>query len=110
MSFRALITQCLKAYHSEHNKPCKRIVIYRDGVGDGQLAFLMEVEVKETEKAIKEFGWNTKVVFVVVKKRVHSRFFCTDRVGYCNPPKGTVIDSEVTRPGWLVWCGLFKFY
>jgi len=40
-----------------------------------------------------------KVAVVVVKKRVNSRFFANDR-GISNPPSGTVIDTEATRPEW----------
>ena len=40
-----------------------------------------------------------KVAVVVVKKRVNSRFFTTER-GIGNPPSGTVIDTEATRPEW----------
>jgi len=42
-----------------------------------------------------------KVAVVVVKKRVNSRFFASDR-GVNNPPSGTVVDTEATRPEWCV--------
>lgn len=39
---------------------------------------------------------------VVVKKRISSRFFARIEGNTTNPPPGTVIDSDVTRPEWYV--------
>lgn len=39
----------------------------------------------------------------MVKKRISSRFFARANGKVSNPPPGTVIDSEVTRPEWCVF-------
>lgn len=39
---------------------------------------------------------------VVVKKRISSRFFAHINGKVSNPPPGTIVDSEVTRPEWCV--------
>lgn len=42
-----------------------------------------------------------KVAVVVVKKRINTRFFAKGGgPGLTNPPPGTVVDSEVTKPEW----------
>lgn len=41
-----------------------------------------------------------KLTVVVVKKRICSRFFARIDGKLTNPPPGTVIDTEVTRPEW----------
>lgn len=41
-----------------------------------------------------------KLSVVVVKKRISSRFFALLGGKVSNPPPGTVIDTEVTRPEW----------
>ena len=41
-----------------------------------------------------------KVGVIVVKKRINTRFFAKAGNNLLNPPPGTVIDSEVTRPEW----------
>lgn len=41
-----------------------------------------------------------KVSVVVVTKRISTRFFHLLRGKVSNPPPGTVIDTEVTRPEW----------
>ena len=41
-----------------------------------------------------------KLSVVVVKKRIASRFFAFIGGKTVNPPPGTVVDTEVTRPEW----------
>ena len=41
-----------------------------------------------------------KFAVVVVKKRINTRVFHEFRGQLQNPPPGTVVDSEVTRPEW----------
>lgn len=43
-----------------------------------------------------------KLTVVVVKKRISARFFAHIDGKLANPPPGTVIDTEVTRPEWYV--------
>ncbi|XP_071789596.1 piwi-like protein 1 [Asterias amurensis] len=90
----------LKMYHEINNALPQRIVIYRDGVGDGQLAAVVEHELPQILDTVKALGsdYDPKVVVIVVKKRINNRFFMQSRSGLSNPPPGTVIDSVVTRP------------
>ena len=50
--------------------------MFRDGVGDGRLNHTLEYEVPQIQQAFKRFGdsYNPKLSFVVVSKRVLSRF------------------------------------
>ncbi|XP_077498951.1 piwi-like protein 1 [Amblyomma americanum] len=43
-------------------------------------------------------GVKHKLAFVLVEKRISTRFFLPSREHVTNPPPGTVVDSEVTRP------------
>uniref|UniRef100_A0A3P9B443 Piwi-like RNA-mediated gene silencing 1 n=1 Tax=Maylandia zebra TaxID=106582 RepID=A0A3P9B443_9CICH len=70
-----------------------RIIVYRDGVGDGQLHSVVNYEVQQIMDSI-----NPKLSVVVVKKRISSRFFAHINGKVSNPPPGTIIDAEVTRP------------
>jgi len=46
--FRSISTECLKAYREENNGVLpERIIMYRDGVGEGQLKHVYDVEIKE---------------------------------------------------------------
>ncbi|KFQ91864.1 Piwi-like 1, partial [Nipponia nippon] len=79
-----------------------RIIVYRDGVGDGQLNTLVNYEVPQFLDCLKSIGkdYNPRLTVIVVKKRVNTRFFAQCGGALKNPPPGTVVDVEVTRPEW----------
>ncbi|CAH1169267.1 unnamed protein product [Phyllotreta striolata] len=92
-----LILACHK-YKEVNGTFPERILIYRDGVGDGQMAYVIEHEVENIKKKLtKEIytGDNLRFTFVVVSKRINTRFFTQDGK---NPPPGTVVDDVVTLP------------
>ncbi|CAI5524418.1 unnamed protein product [Closterium sp. Naga37s-1] len=92
-------------YRSTGHKP-QRVVMYRDGVSDGQFAAVKEFEVAAIKQACAslEESYNPLVTFAVVQKRHHTRFFpfdsrnrsTTDRSGNALP--GTVIDTGICHP------------
>ncbi|KAK8788040.1 hypothetical protein V5799_022181 [Amblyomma americanum] len=91
----------LKQYQEENNSVPERILFFRDGVSDGQLLQVQEWEVGQIQSLLTEMfpGREPQLAFVVVTKRIAARFFSMDnRGGYLNPPPGTVIDNNVTRP------------
>lgn len=92
----------LKKYHEINGALPTRIVIYRDGVGDGQLSAVFEHEIPQLIECFKTAGtdYNPGCAVIVVKKRINSRFFDATGQNLANPPPGTVIDSAVTRPEW----------
>ncbi|XP_075832500.1 piwi-like protein 3 [Microtus pennsylvanicus] len=81
---------------NEKQKP-QSVVVYRDGVGDGQLQALLEKEVRQFQKF---FTSSIKLTFIVVKKRINTRFFVENGDKVTNPPSGTVVDQVVTRKEW----------
>ncbi|CAF1161007.1 unnamed protein product [Adineta ricciae] len=100
------LTRCmadaLREYHRNNDCLPEKIVIYRDGVGDGQLSVVAEHELRqiiETFPKISE-GYEPKLAVVVVKKRGNTRFFQQDGRNVQNPPPGTVIDHTVTNADW----------
>ncbi|XP_011301414.1 protein aubergine [Fopius arisanus] len=73
------------------------IIVYRDGVGEGQIPFVFDHEVKHVRDAISKLYANpaqVKLGYVLVTKRINTRFFQGKR----NPLPGTVVDSVVTNP------------
>uniref|UniRef100_A0A6J0V0B6 Piwi-like protein 4 isoform X1 n=1 Tax=Pogona vitticeps TaxID=103695 RepID=A0A6J0V0B6_9SAUR len=80
-----------------------RVIVYRDGVGDGQLKMVVDYEVPQLLSSLNECtgGFRRpKLSVVVVRKKTLCRFFTEAYGGLQNPPVGTVIDSEATRPEW----------
>ncbi|KAK3795239.1 hypothetical protein RRG08_056298 [Elysia crispata] len=94
------LTSALRKYHAENHFLPEKIVIFRDGVGDGQLDMLADHEVKQLHRCFSSFGeYTPQCTTVCVQKRINTRIYSRDRDegGMVNPPPGTVVDSVVTR-------------
>ncbi|XP_063994744.1 piwi-like protein Siwi [Diachasmimorpha longicaudata] len=73
------------------------IMIYRDGVGEGQIPFVVDHEVVNVQEAIRKYYGGlqpVKLGYIIVNKRINTRFFA----GTSNPLPGTVVDDVVTNP------------
>ncbi|NXU70935.1 PIWL1 protein, partial [Oreotrochilus melanogaster] len=99
---KACLQTALRDWFKWNNYLPSRIIVYRDGVGDGQLNTLVNYEVPQFLDCLKSVGtdYNPRLTVIVVKKRVNTRFFAHTAGGLKNPPPGTVVDVEVTRPEW----------
>uniref|UniRef100_A0A8C0WRH6 Piwi-like protein 3 n=1 Tax=Castor canadensis TaxID=51338 RepID=A0A8C0WRH6_CASCN len=97
------LTGCLEAALTSWFKNAlsapQSIVVYRDGVGDGQLQALLDHELPQLVRYLKH-ACSIKLAFIVVKKRINTRFFIEKNGLYHNPPSGTVIDVVLTREEW----------
>ncbi|XP_055911029.1 protein argonaute-3 [Eupeodes corollae] len=89
----------LKAYQKENNMLPDKIIIFRDGVGYGQLDLVNNYEIPQFEAACaKGFqNYSAKITFVVVQKRINTRMFANNRGELSNPMPGTVLDHTVTQ-------------
>ena len=100
-AIRTCMTAALRNYLELNKHLPERIILYRDGVGDGQLGIVKDHEIPQFTHCFEQFeGYNPKFAVVVVKKRINTRIFLRDQGGLTNPPPGTVIDTEVTKPEW----------
>ncbi|XP_072938555.1 piwi-like protein Siwi [Epargyreus clarus] len=94
------IATAVMRYREKNGVLPGRIFVYRDGVGDGQLPYVMSHEVAEIKKRLAEVYAEVefKLAFIVVSKRINTRIFLDrGRTGE-NPRPGTVIDDVVTLP------------
>ncbi|XP_066589272.1 piwi-like protein Ago3 [Prorops nasuta] len=89
----------INAYRKNNNCNPDRIIVYRDGVGDGQLETVQKYEVKQLLKTFSCIDPNYKpqLAIVVVQKRINTRIFAPSGSGFRNPSPGTIVDSTVTR-------------
>lgn len=93
--FALAIIKGVKEYKTVNGKVPDVILIYRDGVGDGQLTYVFEHEVKLIEEKLAPFYPNgPKMTFIVVSKRINTRVFARGD----NPPPGTIVDDCITLP------------
>ncbi|XP_054155822.1 piwi-like protein 1 [Oppia nitens] len=91
----------LKRYYEINKKLPQRLIIYRDGVGEGDIQYVYEYELKQIEEAIQKIGSaaaGIKLAFVIVTKRINTRIM--QKLGerqFDNPFPGTIVDTCVTR-------------
>jgi aubergine-like protein len=73
------------------------IVVFRDGVGDSQEDIVKNVEIRGLFKVFRRFqNYEPEVVYVVICKRIDTRFLIQSHGSYFNPRAGTCIfDEEV---------------
>uniref|UniRef100_A0A1I7UZW8 Piwi domain-containing protein n=1 Tax=Caenorhabditis tropicalis TaxID=1561998 RepID=A0A1I7UZW8_9PELO len=106
------VRKALKKYYDENNNNLPtRLILYRDGAGDGQIPYIKNTEVKlvrdacdmVTERAAKMSNKEhkpIKLAFIIVTKRVNMRILKqgANANTAINPEPGTVVDTVVTRP------------
>jgi aubergine-like protein len=99
-NIRTHIQKAIYSYKEEHGALPARIIFYRDGVGDGQINMVMEYEVNSIKGMLEGMypKDELKFAFVIVNKRINTRFFEEKRDQYDNPVPGTVVDTVVTLP------------
>lgn len=90
--------KAVRKYQEVNNKLPATIIFYRDGVGEGQIPFVHEIEVEELKiKLAGVYGGdinNVRLAFIIVTKKINTRFFHQNN----NAPAGTVVDDVVTNP------------
>lgn len=93
----------MQFYRSTRFKPT-RIVMYRDGVSEGQFPQVLAHELRAIREACcsLEQGYQPGITFIVVQKRHHTRLFCADKMEQIgksgNIPAGTTVDTGITHP------------
>jgi aubergine-like protein len=126
------IVDCLKSafndallnYFDVNHRFPDHVVVFRDGVGDGQLDMVRDYESEQFRAALSPHSkvssdlssgsltsanatrlsqlvpgdYDPGFSYVVVQKRINTRIFSRPRAGVVeNPPPGTVLDHTVTR-------------
>ncbi|CAL1675441.1 unnamed protein product [Lasius platythorax] len=91
------VCKAVQAYRAQNRALPMYLVIYRDGVSDGQIPHVYENEVESLKKKLEElyYGPNFKMVFIIVSKRINIRLF---RNKTQNPTIGTIVDDVITSP------------
>jgi eukaryotic translation initiation factor 2C len=98
-----IMRQQLEFFYRHNSCKPEGIVLFRDGVGEGQFAQVLDSEVNAIRRACSSMNqeYKPKVTFLVVQKRHHTRLFPRreDAEGRSkNVPPGTVVDREITHP------------
>lgn len=97
----------LKLWNRYHGEYPENILVYRDGVSEGQYEIVLAEELPEFRDACKTTysADRTKegiphLTIVIVGKRHHTRFFPSDKLAAeksSNPIPGTIVDRGITE-------------
>lgn len=78
-----------------------RVLMYRDGVGEGQTQYVYDHEVKNIRAKLEDLyeqeNKPVKFCFIIVSKRINTRIFMKGNQA-SNPAPGTVVDDVITLP------------
>ena len=93
-----------KSYQEQKERkktPPSRLIMFRDGVSEGEYAQVLKEELPKIRAGCKDAGISPKITFIVVTKRHHHRGKPKnpaegDRSG--NLPAGTTIDTTIVNP------------
>lgn len=100
-----LITRpCVSVFLAQvnHNLPDK-IVVYRDGVSEGQLSLVEQFEIPQLINCFNNFpNYAPKLVFIVVQKRIATTLYSCVANNFGTPPPGTILDHTLTQRNWWV--------
>ncbi|XP_062594439.1 piwi-like protein 1 [Saccostrea cucullata] len=92
------MTSSIRKYHEVNHVFPEKIVVFRDGVGDGDLKYI-DHEIQQLQQCFGNFGgeYAPKLSVVIVQKRINARIFLKGDRGFDNPPPGTIVDHTITR-------------
>jgi len=89
--------EALKNFHDINKCYPKQIIVYRDGIASTQIKHVQNFELPGFQQALEQVvasgGKEPKLEFILVNKRVNSRFVCAET--YQNVPKGLIVDDVV---------------
>ncbi|KAG0016721.1 Eukaryotic translation initiation factor 2C [Podila clonocystis] len=98
-----MTVELLKMYYQTCGRKPERILVYRDGISEGQFSTVLKNEVASLRSGCRRLDvkYNPRVTFVVIQKRHHARFFLVnsqgaDRSGNCQ--SGTYVDTTIVHP------------
>ncbi|KAM6106809.1 piwi-like protein 2 [Pterocles gutturalis] len=100
-SLRLCLADALQHFHEMNHCLPKKIIVYRDGVSDGQLDTILKYEIPQMQKCFNTFeNYQPSMVVVVVQKQISTNFYSLTAEQFSSPPPGTVIDHTVTSSEW----------
>uniref|UniRef100_A0A8C6DI49 Piwi-like protein 2 n=1 Tax=Moschus moschiferus TaxID=68415 RepID=A0A8C6DI49_MOSMO len=96
-----LVGSLKKFYEVNHCLPDK-IVVYRDGVSDGQLKTVASYEIPQLQKCFEAFeNYHPKMVVFVVQKKISTNLYLAATENFETPSPGTVVDHTITSCEWV---------
>ena len=98
---RAMFQELLKLWQAKKRSYPKKIIVYRDGVSEGQYSAVIQQELAALKEAYNSLeAEKPQITLIVVAKRHHTRFYpklSEQADPYKNAKCGTVVDRGITQ-------------
>ncbi|KAG8385134.1 hypothetical protein BUALT_Bualt03G0010200 [Buddleja alternifolia] len=101
INFGTMCADLVNTYAQLNRVKPRKIVVFRDGVSDGQFGMLLEEELLDLKKAIYDNHYQPTITLIVAQKRHQTRLFIENRHdggASGNVPPGTVVDTKIVHP------------
>ncbi|XP_023244757.1 protein argonaute-2-like [Centruroides sculpturatus] len=107
IELKVMMKEVLLAFFNKTNgKKPEKIIVFRDGVSEGEFQKVMDYELREIRKACEEMApgetYRPPITFIITGKRHHTRFLPENpRDGVVRPENvlpGTTVDTDVVHP------------
>lgn len=113
-SLEDIMTKWIQTYFKKNTSLPDTLIVYRDGVGEGQIVKILDMELPSLQKAIETAakkvrpGYSPEVIFLLANKKVPQRMFENPgaygrgRGGkggskISNPPPGSIVAGPMSR-------------
>ncbi|KAK9733082.1 hypothetical protein RND81_04G042200 [Saponaria officinalis] len=101
IGFGRLCLELIESYEKINGVKPQKLIIFRDGVSEGQFDMVLHEELLDLERAMKASGFFCTVTLIVAQKRHQTRLFLEpqSKQGRSNNvPPGTVVDTTIIHP------------
>ncbi|KAJ9550619.1 hypothetical protein OSB04_014664 [Centaurea solstitialis] len=100
-NFGKMCLDLIKTYEQENRRKPDKIIVFRDGVSEGQFYMVLNNEMADLKSALSSERYEPLITLVVAQKRHTTRLFPkneSDGVHPGNVPPGTVVDEGIIHP------------
>ncbi|KAG8635585.1 protein argonaute 2 isoform X2 [Manihot esculenta] len=101
INFGDMCVELVETYVRLNRVKPGNIVIFRDGVSEGQFDMVLNEELIDLKRAFRSINYAPTVTLIVAQKRHQTRLFPAGRSGgnsNGNVSPGTVVDSKIVHP------------
>ncbi|CAN0854966.1 Protein argonaute 2 [Linum grandiflorum] len=101
VSFGDMCLELVESYARLNTTKPEKIVIFRDGVSEGQFDMVLNEELLDMKSVFRSNNYNPTVTLIVAQKRHQTRLFPENQrdggfTGNVSP--GTVVDTKIVHP------------
>ncbi|XP_068320368.1 protein argonaute 2-like [Pyrus communis] len=101
INFGDMCLELVQTYERLNKAKPNQIVIFRDGVSEGQFDMVLNEELLDLKLALASIKYNPTITLIVAQKRHHTRLFLEnprDGGSTGNISPGTVVDNTIVHP------------